>query len=73
MPYFMSNDEPQQFQHNISEVNLTLWLQYKDESGLINIPPYKAKFITPKPVYMKQYPLSPEKGEGIQPVIYIFF
>ncbi len=23
MPYFMSNDEPQQFQHNISEVNLT--------------------------------------------------
>ncbi len=40
-----------------------------DESGLINIPPYKAKLITQKPVYMKQYPLSPEKVEGIQPVI----
>jgi len=58
MPHFMSNDEPQQFQHNIAEVNPTLWSQYKDESGLVNIPP---KLITQKPVYMKQYPLSPEK------------
>ncbi len=50
-----------------------MWSQFKDESGLVNIPPYKAKLITQKPVYMKQYPLSPEKVEGIQPVIYLFF
>ncbi len=31
MPYFMSNDKPQQFKYNIAEVNLTLWSQYKDE------------------------------------------
>ncbi len=67
----MSNDEPQRFKYNITEVNL--WSQFKDESGLVNIPPYKAKLITQKPVYMKQYTLSPEKVEGIQPVIYIFF
>ncbi len=72
MPYFMSNDEPQRFKYNITEVNPSLWSQFKDESGLINIPPYKAKLITQKPVYMKQYPLSPEKVEGIQPVIDTF-
>ncbi len=69
MPYFMSNDEPKQFKYNIAEVNPALWSQYKDESGLVDMPPYKAKLITQKPVYMKQYPLSPEKVEGIQPVI----
>ncbi len=66
----MSNDEPQRFKYNITEVNL--WSQFKDESGLVNIPPYKAKLIT-QCVYMKQYTLSPEKVEGIQPVIDIFF
>ncbi len=50
-----------------------LWSQYKDESGLVNIPLYKEKLITPKPVYMKQYPLSPENVEVIQSVIYLFF
>ncbi len=30
---------------------------------------YSAKLIKQKPVYMKQYPLSPEKDEGIQPVL----
>ncbi len=55
MPYFMSNDEPQRFKYNITEVNPSLWSQYKDESGLVNIPPYKAKLITQKPVYLKQY------------------
>ncbi len=30
MPYFMSNDEPQLFKYNITEVNPTLWSQYKD-------------------------------------------
>ncbi len=66
--------------YNIAEVSPMLWSQYKDDSGLINIPPYKAKLITQKPVYMKQYPLLPEKVEGIQPVTdkynfyeYIFF
>ncbi len=39
MPYFMSNDEPQRFKYNIKEVNSTLWSQYKDESGLVSIPP----------------------------------
>ncbi len=66
MPYFLSNGEPQRFKYNIADVNLTLWSQYKDESGLVNIPLYKAKLITHKPVYLKQYPLSPEKIEGIQ-------
>ncbi|KAA0724010.1 Retrovirus-related Pol polyprotein from transposon gypsy [Triplophysa tibetana] len=69
MPHFMSKDEPQQVKYNIAEVNPSLWSQYKDESGFVGIPPYKAKLITQKPVYMKQYPLSPEKVEGIQPVI----
>ncbi len=69
----MSSDEPQQFKYNITEVNPTLWSQYKDESGLVNITPYKAKLIRQKPVYMKQYPLSPEKVEDIQPVIDLFF
>ncbi len=73
MPYFRSNDEPQRFKYNITEVNPSLWSQYEDESGLVNIPPYKAKLITQKPVYMKQYPLSPEKIEGIQPVIDNFY
>ncbi len=50
-----------------------LWSQFKDESGLVNIPTYKAKVITQKPVYIKQYPLSPAKVEGIQPVIDFFF
>ncbi len=72
MPHFISNDKPQQFKHNIAEVNTILWSQYKDESGLVNKPPYKAKLITHKTVYMKQYPLSPEKVEGIQPEIYNF-
>ncbi len=69
MPYCMSNNEPQRFKYNITEVNPSLWSQFKDESGLVNTPPYKAKLVTQKPVYMKQYPLSPEKIEGIQPVI----
>ncbi len=69
----MSSDEPQRFKYNITEVNPTLWSQYKDESGLVNITPYKAKLITQKPVYMKQYPLSPEKVEDIQPVTDLFF
>ncbi len=69
MPYYMSNDEPQRFKYNITEVNPMLWSQNKDESGLVNIPLYKEKLITQKPVYIKQYPLSPEKVEIIQPVI----
>ncbi len=65
----MNNDEPQRFKYNIAEVNP----MFKDESGLVNIPTYKAKVITQKPVYIKQYPLSPAKVEGIQPVIDFFF
>ncbi len=70
---FMSSNEPQQFKYNIADVKPSLWSQFKDESGLVNIPLYKTKLITQKPVYMKQYPLSPEKVEGIQQVIDNFF
>ncbi len=61
--------EPQRFKYNITEVNPMLWSQFKDVSGPVNIPPYKAKLITQKSVCMKQYPLSPEKVEDIQPEI----
>ncbi len=69
MPYFMSNDELQRLNKHYRGKPVVCGHQYKDESGLVNIPPYKAKLITQKPVYMKQYPLPPEKIEGIQPVI----
>ncbi len=69
----MSSDESQQFKYNIADVEPSLWSQFKDESGLVNIPLYKTKLITQKPVYMKQYQLSPEKVECIQPVIDNFF
>ncbi|MGL5598690.1 MAG: reverse transcriptase domain-containing protein, partial [Aeromonas sp.] len=69
MPHFMNDDHTTQDKFNIAEVNPKLWSQYKDETGLVEIPPYKAKLKTQQPVYVKQYPLSPEKVQGIQPII----
>ncbi|MGL5598892.1 MAG: hypothetical protein ACRDDA_12460 [Aeromonas sp.] len=58
--------------NNIDTVNPQFWTKYKDETGLVNMLPYKAKLKTKTPVYIKQYPLSPEKVQGIKPIIDIF-
>lgn len=50
-------------------VNPSLWAQSNNDTGFINIEPYKAKLATTKPVYIKQYPLSKEKEDGIKPII----
>uniref|UniRef100_A0A8C1PUS6 ribonuclease H n=1 Tax=Cyprinus carpio TaxID=7962 RepID=A0A8C1PUS6_CYPCA len=55
-----------------TRVDPSLWSQYKDDTGFIDMEPYRAKLKTNKPVYFKQYPLSKDKELGIQPVIESF-
>lgn len=55
-----------------TRVDPSLWSQYKDDTGFIDMEPYRAKLNTNKPVYVKQYPLSKDKELGIQPVIESF-
>ncbi|KAI2645541.1 Gag-Pol polyprotein [Labeo rohita] len=50
-------------------IDPSLWSQYKDETGFIDMEPYKAKLKTKQPVYIKQYPLSKDKELGIKPLI----
>lgn len=59
-------DKPRMVHHMI---NPSLWSQYKDDTGFIDMEPYKAKLKTDKPVYIKQYPLSKDKELGIKPLI----
>ena len=54
----------------LASVPVDLWALHANHVGLLNVPPYQAKINPNKyPVYIKQYPLSKEKEEGIQPVI----
>lgn len=54
----------------LSLVPSHVWAKGPYEVGLLNIPPYRANIDYSKfPVYVKQYPLSKEKEEGIKPVI----
>lgn len=50
-------------------INPCLWTQSNNDTGFIDMKPYKVKL---KPVYIKQYPLSKEKEDGIKPIIYHF-
>ncbi|KAL0153386.1 hypothetical protein M9458_051305, partial [Cirrhinus mrigala] len=50
-------------------IDPSLWSQYKDKIGFIDMEPYKAKLKTKQPVYIKQYPLSKDKELGIKPLI----
>lgn len=59
--------DPPQTVHSM--INPLLWSQYKDDTGFIDMEPYKAKLKTNKPVYIKQYPLSKDKELGIKPII----
>ncbi|CAJ1067426.1 Hypothetical predicted protein [Xyrichtys novacula] len=54
----------------LAAVPSKLWALHANHVGLLNVPPYQAK-INPKkyPVFVKQYPLSKEKEDGIRPVI----
>ncbi|KAA0723980.1 Retrovirus-related Pol polyprotein from transposon opus [Triplophysa tibetana] len=52
-----------------SMINPSLWSQFKDDTGFIDMEPYRAKLKTNKPVYIKQYPLSKDKEVGITPLI----
>ena len=52
----------------LREVPSTLRALHANHVGLMDVPPYEAKVNMSKyPVYIKQYPLSKEKG--IRPVI----
>lgn len=54
----------------LSTVPSELWAKHANHVGLLKMPPYKARINYNKyPVYVRQYPLSKEKEEGIQPVI----
>ena len=54
----------------LASVPTELWALHANHVGLLNIPPYRAKINPNKyPVYVKQYPLSKEKEDGIKPVI----
>uniref|UniRef100_A0A3B4VNR6 ribonuclease H n=1 Tax=Seriola dumerili TaxID=41447 RepID=A0A3B4VNR6_SERDU len=54
----------------LASVPSMLWAQHANHVGLLDVEPYQAKMNSAKyPVSVKQYPLSKEKEEGIQPVI----
>uniref|UniRef100_A0A3Q3FJA1 ribonuclease H n=1 Tax=Labrus bergylta TaxID=56723 RepID=A0A3Q3FJA1_9LABR len=54
----------------LTSVPSELWALHANHVGLLNVPPYEAHIdYTKYPVYVKQYPLSKEKEEGIRPVI----
>uniref|UniRef100_A0A3Q1C827 ribonuclease H n=1 Tax=Amphiprion ocellaris TaxID=80972 RepID=A0A3Q1C827_AMPOC len=54
----------------LASVPVDLWALHANHVGLLKVPPYQAKINFNKyPVYVKQYPLSKEKEEGIRPVI----
>uniref|UniRef100_A0A3Q3M3X8 ribonuclease H n=1 Tax=Labrus bergylta TaxID=56723 RepID=A0A3Q3M3X8_9LABR len=54
----------------LTSVPSELWALHANYVGLLNVPPYEAHIdYTKYPVYVKQYPLSKEKEEGIRPVI----
>uniref|UniRef100_A0A672TDN2 Reverse transcriptase/retrotransposon-derived protein RNase H-like domain-containing protein n=1 Tax=Sinocyclocheilus grahami TaxID=75366 RepID=A0A672TDN2_SINGR len=44
------------------DVNPRLWVEHKDDAGLIDVRPYAATLTRHTPVYCKQYPLSKEKN-----------
>ncbi|KAL6459451.1 hypothetical protein MHYP_G00329230 [Metynnis hypsauchen] len=46
-----------------------LWAEHKNDVGLVECPPYEATVKHLNPVYIKQYPLSPTKEEGIDAVL----
>ena len=53
----------------LREVPSTLWALHANHVGQLDVPPYEAKVNMSKYlVYIKQYPLSKEKEEGIKPV-----
>lgn len=54
----------------LSQIPNQVWAREPNESGLLQTPAYDANIDYSKfPVYVKQYPLSKEKEEGIAPVI----
>ncbi|XP_053575174.1 uncharacterized protein LOC128664361 [Bombina bombina] len=62
----VTNDVPEA----LDELKQSLWATGFNDPGFISCTPYKAT-LKPgaKPVYIKQYPLSKEKEQGIAPVI----
>lgn len=46
-----------------------LWAQQKDEVGLVACVPYEATLKHLQPVYIKQYPLSEDKMQGIDVIL----
>lgn len=48
---------------------LPLWSQGEHDVGHVDCTPYRAKLRHDEPVFVKQYPLSYEKTEGLRPII----
>ncbi|CAH2330314.1 NYNRIN-like isoform X1, partial [Pelobates cultripes] len=58
---------------DLSDVPSSVWASSKLDVGFVNCTPYKAKLkpaVTP--IYLKQYPLSEAKVEGVRPMIQSF-
>ncbi|CAH2221600.1 Hypothetical predicted protein [Pelobates cultripes] len=58
---------------DLSDVPSSVWASSKLDVGFVNCTPYKAKLkpdVTP--IYLKQYPLSEAKAEGVRPMIQSF-
>lgn len=54
----------------LETVNPSIWAQGPYDTGLISCTPYKATLKEgTTPVYIKQYPLSPEKISGLEPMV----
>lgn len=53
-----------------TDIPETVWAENNHDTGLINCTPYRAT-LRPQtePIYIKQYPLSAEKKEGIEPLV----
>ncbi|XP_060766502.1 uncharacterized protein LOC132874382 isoform X1 [Neoarius graeffei] len=53
----------------LSALPNTLWADHKDDVGSVSCSPYEAVIKHSTPVYVKQYPLSPSKLDGIDNIL----
>ncbi|XP_060792029.1 uncharacterized protein LOC132895435 [Neoarius graeffei] len=53
----------------LSALPNTLWADHKDDVGSVSCSPYEAVIKHSTPVYVKQYPLSPSKLNGIDNIL----
>lgn len=72
-PEYMTFHLFQDFETDLMEIPAHFWTEHPTDVGFIDCTPYKATLKpNTSPIYVKQYPLSREKEEGIAPVIQHF-